>query len=114
MKLQLGSAINFIYSHKQAKILVLCGYTAQRYNAACITHDVIQCSAITLRVLRTMLYNDKIISTKAFIEIKTKHMGKFNYVVQLVSEKSSIMCSSCASCSILVNVIERHEYHKLV
>ena len=35
----------------------------------------------------------------------------FTYSVQLVSEETSVMCSACAACSIVVNVLKRHGHH---
>ena len=57
------------------------------------------------------LHDNKIVSIVPLIEIKTKHVGKFTYSVQLVSEETSVMCSACAACSIVVNVLKRHGHH---
>lgn len=78
--------------------------------------NVDQCDKLYLlaqtseKVSIVWLHNNKIVSTEALLEVKTKHVGKFDYVVQLVSEESSIICSPCATCSAVVNVKKRHKH----
>lgn len=57
------------------------------------------------------LRDNKIISTDPLIEVNTKHAGKFNYSVQIISEENLVGCSPCTTCSTVVNVKKQHKHH---